>query len=252
MTDTPGGTPRPSFVIVANGDPDGCARLPTDLDEATVVIAADGGLDIALEGGLAVHHVVGDMDSASPRALDRARADGVILHRFPADKDATDFELALELALDLASGREPGDHLLVVGPGGGRQDMVLADLLALAGPRLLDLEVTARYGEAEWLVVRPGQRRRFEGIPQEQVSLLPVHGRVHGVTTSGLRWSLADTELDAGSTRSISNTVVGGDVAISITAGVLLVCRTGRIATPVTPRPAPDHPQPEPEPRSEH
>jgi thiamine pyrophosphokinase len=245
MTEAPAGSEQPNFLIVTGGGLGRPVLVPIDLGDATVVIAADSGLDVARDAGFAVHHVVGDLDSARPEAVQDAVGRGAILHRHLCDKDATDFELALDLVLELArSAPEPAPSLLVVGPGGGRQDQAFADLLALAGPRLVDLEVTGRFGEADWLVIRPGRPRRFFVTPQEQISLLPVHGLATGVTTSGLRWPLADADLDAGTTRGVSNAAADGEMSVSITGGVLLVCRPGLIADPVEPRLTPYDPSP--------
>ena len=248
MTEAPAGPAQPEYMIVVGGGLDRRVLVPAEVGADTVVIAADSGVDHAVAAGLEVHHVVGDLDSADLAALDAARTAGATIHRHPSDKDATDFELALDLVLALAGaeegGKEPPPNLMVVGPGGGRQDQTLADLLALGGPRLAGLEVTARYGEADWLVVRPGRPRCFAATAQEQVSLLPVHGWAGGVTTTGLRWPLLDADLMPGTTRAVSNAATDGEVSVSIDRGVLLVCRPGLVAATVEPRSTPYDPSP--------
>jgi thiamine pyrophosphokinase len=245
MAEAPAGSAQPSFLIVVGGGPGRPLPSIAAVGADAVVIAADSGLDLAQAAVLVVHHVVGDLDSAHPDAVDAAVANGASLHRYLTDKDATDFELALDLVLNLAaSAPERHPSLLVVGPGSGRQDQAFADLLALGGPRLADLEVTARYGEADWLVVRPGRPRYVAAAAQEQVSLLPVHGWAGGVTTTGLRWPLLDADLTPGTTRAVSNAATGGEVSVSIDRGVLLVCRPGLVAVPVEPRSTPYDPSP--------
>src|SRR4051812_4734185 len=130
--------PEPKdFLIAVGGDAGFAPRWPTELAAATVIVAADSGVDHALAAGLPVDHVVGDLDSASERAVAEAEAAGATVHRHPADKDATDIELAValvrELAADrIASGEGPTVH--VVGPGGGRPDHTLGGLLLPARP----------------------------------------------------------------------------------------------------------------------
>src|SRR3954452_4486494 len=113
--------PEPKdFLVAVGGDADDAPRWPAELATATVIVAADSGVDHALAAGLPVDHVVGDLDSASERAVADAEAAGATVHRHPADKDATDIELAIGLVHELArdritAGEVPTLH--VVGPG---------------------------------------------------------------------------------------------------------------------------------------
>jgi hypothetical protein len=68
------------------------------------------------------------------------------------------------------------------------------------------------------------------------VSLLTLGGTASGVTTSGLRWVLADADLDAGSTRGISNELLGAIATVSCATGVLVVVQPGTSAPDVAPR----------------
>lgn len=216
---------------------------------AGVVVAADSGVDHALAAGLAVHHVVGDLDSASAEGVASAVAAAAEIHRHPADKDATDSELALDLSLAILAGlgdhAEAGPrHLLVVGGGADRLDHLLADVAQLVSPRFAPVEVTAVLGPATCTVVRARRSRELAVAVGEQVSLLPVPGPAHGVTTTGLRWPLLDAELGAGSTRGISNEAVAASATISVREGVVLAIQPGTRAPHVAPRREPYDPSP--------
>jgi thiamine pyrophosphokinase len=241
----PGPEPTPNrFLVVLGGDPVAPPPAPdlADLADGTVVVAADSGLDGAERAGVAVHHLVGDLDSADPAAVARAEAAGTVVHRHPADKDATDAELALDLVRSLA--RPAGDQVLVVGPGGGRLDHLLADLLLLAGPGLAGHDVVGHLGPATVTVVRPGRPRRVVGRAGEQVSLLAVHGPARGVTTDGLRWALADADLDPGTTRGVSNELLGAEAFVAVAGGTVVVVQPGTAAPHVAPRTTPYDPTP--------
>ncbi len=244
MTDTPA-VSQPMILLVVGGDPSAAARVPAALPAGSVVVAADSGLD-RLPGGLHADHVVGDLDSVSPGALDAARAAGVAVHRYPADKDATDIELALDLVVDRVAPETGISSLLVVGAGAGRLDHLLADLLVLTSPLLADLEVTARLGPATVTVVRPGRTRFLAGRPGEQVSLLPVHGPAEGVATEGLRWALVDAHLAPGTTRGMSNEFASDQASVRIGAGVVAAVQPGTTAAPIDPRTTVYDPTPRP------
>ena len=66
------------------------------LPEAQLVIAADSGGDHADELGLEVDLIIGDFDSCSSKAIEKANE----VRKFPTDKDVTDLELALAATIE--------------------------------------------------------------------------------------------------------------------------------------------------------
>lgn len=93
-----------------------------------LLIAADSGLDTALQFGLVPDFVIGDMDSVKDNLFIQA-CDKTRTHLFPRDKDFTDTELAVTLAHQLGS-----DDLSIVGGGGGRADHFLYFMRLFAAP----------------------------------------------------------------------------------------------------------------------
>lgn len=206
-------------IVVCGGpapDPGVAALLPA----SSVVIAADSGLDHAVALGLAVTTVVGDMDSVSGLALDRARAEGLAIVEHPRDKDATDLDLALSIAADLA------DRVVVVDPGLGRLDHSIANTLLLGAKRFAGVELVAYSGSGMITVVRGN--RRLAGAPGDHVSLLAVGAAAHEVTTEGLRWPLDAASLEPGSTLGVSNELVGPTALVTVGRGVVLAVQPKR------------------------
>jgi thiamine pyrophosphokinase len=203
----------PDVVVVASGNGPGLT-----LPGAERVVAADGGLDRALELGLAVDVVVGDLDSVTPAALAAAEAAGARVARHPRAKDATDLELALEEAV--AGGAR---RALVVASAEGRLDQLLGSLLLLAAERFRGLEVDALVGEALVHVVHGG--RTLRGAPGELVSLLAVGGPARGVVTEGLEYPLRGETLEPGASRGISNVFTATEARVALETGVLLAVR---------------------------
>jgi len=189
------------------------------LPAAADVVAADSGLRVATALGFHVNHVVGDFDSADPSEVEAAVAAGATVDRHPAEKDATD----LELAFDAAIARGARKVVLVDG-GGDRLDHLLGNLLLLASPVLVGVVVEAFTGTARILVVRGGDPPvTIGGALGSLVTLLPLGGPARGIVTRGLRYRLSDEDLGPGTTRGVSNELAAHTGSVRLESGALLV-----------------------------
>ncbi len=210
----------PDIVVIAGGDVVD-PSVVADVDPAAcVLIAADSGLDVATAIGWAddVDVVVGDFDSVSRQALDRAAARGADVRAHDADKDWTDLELALSVATEHSTADRP--QVLVVGVTGGRRDHEFANLLLLAAPAFARLDITWRSdGGAGWVA---RGRLAIPVIPQATVSVLPVHGPAT-VTLDGFNWPLDERVIEPGSTLGVSNLAVVDQPVVTVHDGVVLV-----------------------------
>ena len=192
----------------------------SDADGPAVHIAADSGLDHARDAGWTVDVGIGDFDSVSPDGLRSAERDGVELIRHDVDKEQTDLELALSLAVERGA-----RTALVVGGSGGRIDHFAGNLGVVASPTYADLRIEAWMGAATVWVVRG--ERRLELPPGGLLSLVPMHGPAEEVETEGLRWPLRRETLPPGTGRGLSNLVEDGPVRIVVGRGVLLAVAPG-------------------------
>jgi thiamine pyrophosphokinase len=212
-------------VVVAGGGAPAIGRADLgDLGDSPFVVAADSGLEHATGLGLAVDRVVGDMDSVDPAALDAAVAAGTRIDRHPEAKDTTDLDLALEVAV----AADPWRVVVVTGTG-DRLDHALAVALSVAAPRWAPVAIEAWIGPAHLWVVR--HQVTLPGRPGDHVSLLPVHGRVEGVTTTGLLYPLDDEDLDSGTTHGVSNEWAAEEATVQVRSGVLLAVAPGSAGT---------------------
>jgi thiamine pyrophosphokinase len=199
-----------------------------------VVIGADRGAARARAAGVRVDVVVGDLDSIDADALERLRADGAEVLRAERDKDESDTELALHVAVD--RGLRP---IAIVGAlGGTRIDHELANLLLLAHPRLDGLDVALLDGRTTIRRIGtdagPGSVE-LTGSPGDLVTLLALAGAVEGVTTRGLRYPLRSEALPPGPARGLSNEMLDATAGVTTTRGRLLVIHTRAMPTEDTP-----------------
>jgi thiamine pyrophosphokinase len=203
-------------VIVADGD-----HAPADmglLDDAELIIAADGGAEWLDAQGVAPHMVVGDLDSADPALVDRLANAGVSIQLHPVGKDASDLELGVEAATKAGA-----DDIVVLGALGGALDHLLANVLLLGSAARAGQSIRLVHGSTSARLLTGPAEAQLTGPAGARVSLLAVGPAAKGVTTRGLRWRLAADRLELGSSRGLANVVDALPAGVSLVTGQLLV-----------------------------
>lgn len=190
-------------------------RVAPHLSRDAETIAADSGWAHAVSLGFPPDVLVGDMDSIEPTDLEEARASSCDVIEFPVDKDLTDAEIAVQVALERGC-----TEIVVVSGGGDRFDHVVAMLHSLAG---VDADVTAFIGAARIRFCSPARGCTLVVEPGRLVSLIPVGGDATGVHTEGLKWNLRDDTLHGFESRGVSNVAIASLVAVSVVRGRLAV-----------------------------
>ncbi len=200
--------------------------IPPLLQGVDVVIAADGGLELARTLKLKPDLVVGDMDSVSESTL--AAFPHVPRQTHAADKDELDLELAIDAALQRGATR-----IRVLGAFGSRLDQSLAALFIAArhaergadlrgnpgrGVPMAPIPMSLHGAHHEAHVVLPGHDLSLELPAGTTVSLLALsEGAV--LSSTGLAFPLTATSLPFGAGLGLSNRVMGepgGRAAIGI------------------------------------
>ena len=172
--------------------------------------------------GLRPDVLVGDLDSVSAAGLEWAMAN-IPVERHPADKAATDTELALACAAAM----RPHRILLVAGRG-DRLDHAIAALGALGADTLADVPVVEGWwGSDQVLVARPGRPVDVTEPSGTTFSLLALHGPCQGVTITGSRWPLIDADLAPMVGLGVSNEVLDPPCRVDVAAGVVTVIIPG-------------------------
>lgn len=196
-----------------------CSRDPKDPERVKKVaarcellIAADGGEKLLAGVGLKPDVVIGDMDSAAAEAKDTSPDGQRIV--WPANKDKSDAELAVEYALE-----QGYDQVILLCAVGGRLDHTLGNV-ALAGKypgrvALLD-------GDSTLVAVDRSEECVLHGQTGTLVSLIPFGYRAAKVWTSGLKYTLQHEELRPG-THGLSNELSESEACVRVLEGVLLV-----------------------------
>ena len=200
--------------VFVGGDPVSPQRID-GLGPADLVIAADSGADIAAGAAVTVNILVGDLDSISRRSLEQVLDGETVIEAHSPDKDATDLELALDVAL-----RSDPSEIVFVGGGGGRLDHLLGNVGVIGSP-------AARHVPVSWVmeretahVVRGG--KSIPTTPGELFSLVPIGRDAHGVYIRHAHWPLRDASLQVHGSVGISNVALGREVEIEVGEGAVL------------------------------
>ncbi len=211
-------------VIFANGELPDLEAIRTLINDDDCLIAADGGANYLLKMDLIPEIVLGDMDSLTDETLSELAPSEVIFEKYPVDKDETDFELALQYAIDLRP-----SAILVVGALGGRLDQTLTNISILTNPMLSGFDIRLDDGLEESFFCRAngggGEQVEIRGRSGDTLSLIPWNGPVEGITTVGLQWPLYSETLYPYKTRGISNIMLDDIASIHIRMGLLLIIR---------------------------
>jgi thiamine pyrophosphokinase len=212
-----GGEVNMRVVIFANGDLHNPAQALASIRPDDFLVAADGGARHCRALGLTPAIAIGDFDSLPSDELVQLEADGVRVIRYPARKDFTDLELALQHAVALGA-----EEILVFGALGARWDHTLANLLISAAPGFERTCIRLLDDPQEILLLRAGETHILLGRPGDIVSLIPLGGNATGITTVGLEYPLTDGVLYFGTSRGVSNVLLGEQATVHLKTGLLL------------------------------
>src|SRR5687767_12027642 len=102
------------------------------MSRPALIMAADGGADLALSIGFIPDVIMGDMDSILPKTLENLEKNGAEIFRFSHAKDENDLELVL-----IEAARRGINWIRVIGAVGGRLDQTIANVYLLNLPELV-------------------------------------------------------------------------------------------------------------------
>jgi thiamine pyrophosphokinase len=209
-------------VIFAGGTLRHGKAVDAAIASADLVIAADSGAATALAYGCAPKILVGDFDSLEAAPLQQLQAQGSQLIRAVVEKNETDTELAMQIAIE-----QGASTITLLGAlGGARFDHTMANILLLAGIETVPLRIVD--GPAVcWLLRGPGSTA-INGQAGDLLSLLPLTSEATGVRTQGLYYPLRGETLHFGRPRGVSNVLTLEQAEVSLASGLLLMIHTNK------------------------
>ena len=211
--------PNTSLIFSGGLTPnDATLEIARTIQNVDLVIAADSGLHTAQKLNMHVDFVVGDFDSVDASALARATSAHTQTIRHSADKDFTDLESALLLAVDKNS-----QHIIIVTAGGGRLDHQFGFVAAMFNPKLRNCKVEALWQDNRLFALQGPATYDFATQIGDTVALQSFSNKSEKISTSGLQWQLTNESLNNFETRGVSNIATKEQISVAVELGQLLV-----------------------------
>ncbi|WP_069129990.1 thiamine diphosphokinase [Rhodohalobacter halophilus] len=199
-----------NVVILCDGTPPKPEQLKKELKNSSLFIAADGGAFTADRMGVHPDVIIGDLDSYQKTGQEP----GEVIH--DPDQETNDLEKALAYAYKMEA-----NHVTVFGATGKRLDHTLKNLSVLKQfhNQFESIIFKDRYSDLFLLPIH------FETeLPMKTtVSLFPLSGKVDGISTRGLKYSLTDGVLENGVQDGSSNETIENKIEIVHKKGDLLI-----------------------------
>lgn len=184
----------------------------------TMMIAVDYGLTVADRLKLPLDYIVGDFDSVSEELLQKYSDKSIPIQTFPTEKDKTDTQIAIELALMYNA-----TSIDLVGATGNRLDHVLANIHLLMLPMQLSIDACILDSNNKIYLKKENFSIQKEKQYGNFVSFLPFAGKVSGLILKGFKYPLNGITLTAGSSLGISNVIMEEKAEVKFTEGILIV-----------------------------
>ena len=185
-----------------------------------LLISADGASNRLFELGIVPDYIVGDLDSIKSEVEEYYKTQKTVFIKFPAKKDKTDTELAIDLAKDMGY-----SNITMLGFLGERLDHMLGNIFMLyyAQQLGLKLELVDENNKA-WLITKG--KAKILNEKGRTISFITLGDNAYGITLKGFAYPLDNYNLELGSTRCISNIVSEDEAEIELDIGKLIAILT--------------------------
>lgn len=181
-----------------------------------LVIAADAGLLNAKKMGVKPNVLLGDFDSLGEPDVDP----GVKIIRLPAEKDDTDTQAAVDLALE-----QGAREIVIIGGLSGRLDHTLSVLAILEDLNAKHVHALVTNGQNRARFLRNNSTLIARG-KFRYLSLIAADPVVKGVTLEGCKYPLKKARLYRNRQFAVSNELTGNCALIDVRRGGVWILET--------------------------
>ena len=188
-------------------------NIPEKPKTEDLVIAADSGYMNARAMGVKVDVLVGDLDSLGSASV----PDGIELVKLECEKDCTDTQAAVELAIERGC-----DDIVIVGGIGTRLDHSLSSVGILPDMKVRGVHcyITNGYNRIRYL---ENDSLLVPKTGYKYLSLIALDKVCKGVSAEGCKYPLKNARISRNNQFAGSNEIEGNIALVSVRKGAMLV-----------------------------
>ena len=213
-------------LIVSNGEIKDFSEIKNDLenyygfDNNTFVISADGAVSLCKKMGICPDIIIGDMDSSASYDIEHFASikDSMKVIEFPADKNESDTQLAIDYAVQKGC-----RQIVIIGALGKRIDHSLANIFNLFSENYKEIDLKIIDGDFEISVLR--KTSVISGRKGKKLSIFSITPYTFFNKTEGLKYKLENEKLLFSPIRGLSNIFTEDRALIDFSEGILLIVR---------------------------
>lgn len=184
-----------------------------------IIIAVDKGLEALNKLHILPNHIVGDLDSVEESILESYKSNPTItIHEYIPEKDYTDTDIALKLAISLSS-----SHITILGALGKRMDHTLANIHILMIALESNIPCELLDSNNRIYLINKTHTIKKSNVYGKYISLIPLTSKVEGLTLTGFKYPLNNYSLTIGKSLGISNELINDSATICLKNGILIV-----------------------------
>ena len=204
-------------LIVSGGERPSIELLKEIAAESELIIGADKGCDSLYDSKIIPKYIVGDFDSANIKKVNYLKEYGAIKLEFNPEKDFTDSDSALNLAID-----EGANDIILLGVTGSRLDHTFGNLGLLISALNKNVKATIINENNKIFIVRNSVSLNKD-IRYKYISFLSYGDVVKGLTIRNAKYNLKNYDLFIGDTMTVSNEFIDENIEVEFKSGKLLV-----------------------------
>lgn len=206
-------------LIVSGGLSPSRSLLLKYLKKADCIIGADKGCEVLYKNSIRPNYILGDFDSADLAVINSLESLGAIKIQHIKEKDFTDTESALDLAV-----QEGATQIIILGATGTRYDHVLGNICLLY--KGLNIGVEVQIIDDNNKIFMVNKNVVLSGEKGQIISFQAYSDTVKKFTISGAKYELNEYDLKIGNPLTISNEFIDSDIKITFDSGTLMVLYT--------------------------
>jgi thiamine pyrophosphokinase len=203
-------------LLISGGSPPSKNLMDKEAQMADCIIGIDKGLEYLYKNNIEPDILVGDFDSVDSAIFESIIISNKELIKFPAEKDFTDTQLAINKAFELNA-----EQITILAATGSRLDHTLANIGLLHQCLRKGKKAFIKDDNNLMFIID----KDFELVDEDYnfFSLIAYGGTVKGLNILGAKYELFNYDLAPEDNITISNEFAGKSVRLSFEEGSLLI-----------------------------